>query len=126
MERKSGIMRRIEGREEPQQMTDIINRYATNGQHVMGIVASLNIDATLHLVVGLYTWQHLSIVQGVGIAHNLWHIIHHLHVPYKGSVSTIPHCTGVGIAFDNNGIKRQIPHFPRFLGKQGNGESAEY
>ena len=49
-------------------MAYIINRYATYGQHVMGIVATLNVDATFHLVIGLDAWQHLGIMQRVGIA----------------------------------------------------------
>ena len=73
-------------------MTDIINRYAAYGQHVVRVVAALNVDAALHLVVGLDAWQHLGIVHGVSIAQNLWHIVHHLHIPDKGAVGAVPDC----------------------------------
>ena len=76
----------IEDGEETQQMCRIINRYTAEGNKIMGIIASLDMQTGIIFRIGLYPRQELGIMHRVGIAQNMRHIIHGLHVDDAGTL----------------------------------------
>ena len=51
----------------------------------MSVIASVYVDAATIFRVCLYSWQHLRIVNGVGIAEYLGKKVELLHVPVVAS-----------------------------------------
>ena len=76
----------IEDGEETQQMCRIINRYTAEGNKIMGIIASLDMQTGIILRIGLYSRQELGIMHRICIAQNMRHIIHELHVDDAGTL----------------------------------------
>ena len=82
----SSIVRSIEDREDAQQVGCIINGHALYGQEVVGVVATLYVQASVQLGIGLHAWQHLGATNGVGITQHLGQHIKGLGIPPEASV----------------------------------------
>ena len=85
-ERHGGIVRGIEDREDAQHVGRIVDGHSLNGKDVVRLVAALDVQPRIQLAACLHSWQHLGIVDGIGIAKHLRQIVEHLCVPQHRSV----------------------------------------
>ena len=65
-------------------MSRIINRCTTKGNIIVRIVTALDMQTGIIFGIGLHARQKLGIMQRIGIAQNMRHLIHERHADNAG------------------------------------------